>query len=348
MTSRSTPIIKHSCPTLGEEEANAAAEVIRSGDVANGKKCSEFENMLAEHFGVKHAAIVNSGTTALFLSLMATDSSTGWPRSGSESRKVLIPAYSCPSLAYAVRLAGDVPVFVDADVNGNINLRNMQPGIMEEVALILAVNTFGIPVSPRVFQAGVPVLEDCTMSIGKIGGMVSRDIGICSFYATKMLCTGEGGVILSNDATFTERVKRLRSPEGPIHRTEPRGNYKMTDIQAAIGIEQLKKLPEFVERRSMLALHYDNLLRNFVKTPSQREVYHRYVVQVQDRDAIMKYMHDHGVICGRGVLESLHEECERATWLCDVSLSLPIYPSLTYDQATYVATTLIEAVRQCG
>ncbi|MFA6346542.1 MAG: DegT/DnrJ/EryC1/StrS family aminotransferase, partial [Syntrophales bacterium] len=207
---------------------------------------------------------------------------------------------------------------------------------------IIVPHLFGLPADIRRIAAlGVPVVEDCAQSLGsRLAGAPTGSFGrlsVFSFYATKVICTGEGGMIASRDAGLLERIRDLRDyDEKPDDRT--RYNYKMTDLQAAMGIVQLRKLPDFITRRLAIASRYDDVMNECgIPTPASlldREgIPYRYVIRTDRLESILAAGRDAGISCRRPVFKPLHRYLglngyPHTDSAFASALSIPIYPSL--------------------
>jgi len=358
-TQSQRPMIPHSRPTLGPEEREAVLAVLESGHVAQGPRCREFERAVAERLGVGHACCVSSGLAALHLALLGLGTGPG--------DEVMLPSLVCEALLHAVHYCGAAPVIVDVESEtGNLDAARAAEAASPRTRCVIVPHMFGTPARMDALAGlGLPLLEDCAIAIGaeyrgrKVGSFGAASV--LSFYATKVLCTGEGGMVVTDDARLAAAVDDLRDYTGkPDFHT--RFNYKMTDLAAAMGIEQLKKLDAFIRRRRELAALYDRLLGPVPGVERPRmdrhggSIFYRYVVRVpaDRRDRVRRYMAGEGVQCGMGVLHPLHRllpgaaprPCPVSEEWADRSLSLPIYPLLTDSQARRVAQVLVEAMER--
>jgi len=351
-------IISHSRPTLGKEEEEAAIDVIRSGQLVQGIKVLEFENLIAGYIGKKFAVAVSSGLAALHLSLIALGIK--------EDDEVILPSYTCDALLQAVEYLKAKPIIVDVNVSdGNISSTETQKAVSERTKAIVIPHSFGFPADLSAFlKFGIPVIEDCAVGLGaafngrKLGSF--GKISVFSFYATKMISTGEGGMILTDDKNIADEVRELR--DYTKHETfKVRYNYKMTDLEAAFGICQLKKLDKFIEMREVLFYRYIELLKNVKGISLPRTKYeigtkpsfYRFIIKLEQNnsDSVIKGMKEKNILCGKGVLQPLHRHlkldpldfpnCEN---LYKGTISLPLYPSLTLEDIEYIAKTLIEVL----
>lgn len=343
-------MIPHSRPTLDERDAAEVARVVRSGQVAHGPEAEAFERELAARLGVEAAAVVSSGSAALELGLRALG-----VRGGDE---VLIPTYVCDALHHAVRRAGARPVLVDADpATYSLSVEDAKRRLTPRTRAVIVVHAFGLAVDVRDFDdLGLPVLEDCAQALG--AAVDGRPVGswgragACSFYATKLLTTGEGGAVVG-PAGLVRRVVDQRDYDERDDLVD-RFNYKLTDVQAALGRSQLARFDGFVARRRAIAARYRARLAGVGCTlppeAGERHVYHRFVIGVaRPVDALIARLKARGVAARRPVFRPIHRALGLAGYaeadrLWARLLSLPCYPSLRDDEVDTVATALGDAV----
>jgi perosamine synthetase len=238
-------MIRHSLPTLGQEEAEAVSTVIASGNIAQGREVEAFEQEVAEFVGKKHGVAVSSGTAALHLSLIAL--------SQGRSQHVAMPSYACAALVTATGLANHQSTLVDITDQFNIDIKKMP----ENADITVVPHLFG---AKSDLPDTTAVIEDIAQSIGGTTGAESP-IAVASFYATKVMTTGEGGMVLTNDSSIAEQIRDLRDYDNRDELVQ-RFTYKLTDMQAAMGRVQLKRLPSFVERRRAIAARYTEAFRS--------------------------------------------------------------------------------------
>lgn len=350
-------IIPHSKPTLGQDEAQAMLEVLRSGQLVQGPQCAAFERAIADLMGVRHGVAVSSGMSALHLAMLAMNIGEG--------DEVILSSYVCEALLDAVLHCRAKPVIVDVESgSGNINPAAVAGAITKKTRLIVAAHMFGMPAKvDELLATGIDVLEDCALSIGaKRSGRVVGSLGkaaIVSFHATKMLCTGEGGMICTSDENIAARASDLRDYTSRDD-FRLRFNCKLTELAAAMGRAQSRKLADFIIRRRQIAKLYDSLLKDApgLELPKAADgdeaAWYRYVVKLpaSQRDVIRRRLAGEGIQCGLGVLHGLHWLMPEAAASCPVtddwlarSLSLPIYPLLDDSQATLVANALVKALK---
>lgn len=343
-------MIPHSRPTLSEADAERVARVIRSGQVAQGPEVAAFERELAARLGVADAAAVSSGSAALELGLRALG-----VRPGDE---VIIPTYVCDALHHAVTRCGAIPVLADADpATLSLSVDDAKRRLTRRTRGLIVPHAFGLAVDLGPFLAlGVPILEDCAQALGatlhgRAAGSLGR-LAVCSFYATKVLTTGEGGAVAGPAAL----VREVRGARDYDERDDllPRFNYKLSDMQAALGRSQLARLDDFLERRRAIAARYRARLAGapcrLPPETGERHIYHRFVVEVnRPLGPLIARLNARGIAVRRPVFRPLHRalgltgypEAER---LWTTTLSIPCYPSLGDAEGDAVVAALAEAL----
>ena len=327
--------IQHSRPTLADEQASAAAKVIRSGHIAEGQAVHQFEESFAAKMGFEHATAVSSGTAALHLALMAMGIGP--------DHEVIIPSYVCSALLHAVQYVGAQPVPAEIDpLTCNIDPVDVKKRITARTGAVIVPHMFGLAADLEpLLKLGVPILEDCAQAVG--GTYHQKPLGsfgeaaIFSFYATKMMATGEGGMVTSKSPEIIARVRDLKTYDGKSA-DRIRYNYKMTDIQAAVGQIQLMRLDNFVEQRRKIARFYIKRLKSLnIKLPAgmDEHIYYRFVVRLDDDcDGFIQKLSKRGVECARPVFLPIHRHLKKDGYpvtdkVWETSLSIPIYPSLS-------------------
>lgn len=367
-------------PWLGEEEAQAAAEAVRSGWVAQGPRVAEFERAFAEHLGVPHAVAVSSCTTALHLALLGAGVGPG--------DEVVVPSLSFVATANAVTYVGAVPVFADVELStGNLTAESVAPLLTERTRAVIAVDQGGVPVDLTAITAltaprGITVIEDAACGAGSLlrGRPVGSEavIAAYSFHPRKLLTTGEGGMVTCQDGELAARLRRLREHGMSVSAAERHAasggasvvetydeigyNYRLTDIQAAVGLVQLRKLPAMVARRRELAARYRSLLgplgERLVADPPHgtgnfQACWLLLPEDAPDRTEVLARLAEAGVSARRGImaahLEAPYKDAARVPLpntelLTGRSLILPLYHTLTEQQQDTVVGALRAAL----
>jgi len=253
-------LIPHNRLTFGDAECESVVRAVRSGQWAQGARVEELETQLCRISGVRHAVCVASGLGALRLAVGALGVRAG--------DRVLVPAYSCVALANAVLAwdASPIPVDVETESWTIDHLKCTRECDAWSPRAVIAVNTFGAPADvERIGSEDLPVIEDCAHAFGSgIRGKpfgARAQVGVLSFYATKLIGGGEGGAVLTNRSAVAESVRQARD-YGDQLADGHRLNDKMNELEAALVLAQLDRLPEMIRKRAMLAERYVERLSN--------------------------------------------------------------------------------------
>ncbi len=264
--------------------------MLRSGHLSQGEEGKAFEEECAAFVGRRYAVAVNSGTSALHLALGALGVAPNEP--------VAVPSYGCAALITAVRLQHARPIL--GDIDDSFNLDPEQVSASCRIAIL--AHLFGA----RGHAPKGRFIEDIAQSLG---GPTGRHgiVAIASFYATKLMTTGEGGMVLTDDAEIAAYVRDRRDYDNRDD-FEVRFNYKLTDLQAAVGRAQLAKLPSFIARRQAIAARYCEAFKDLpVRLPKPKDhVFFRYAIATADRDRLEAYLQDCGVEAKRPVYRPAH------------------------------------------
>jgi len=342
-------------PEIGKEEIERVVEVLKSGMLAQGKLVEEFERAFAEYVGVRDAVAVSNGTVALDLALKALGIGEG--------DEVVVPAFTFIATANAVLFQRAKPVFVDIDEKTmNLDADDVAEKITDRTKAVIGVHLYGHPFDVKAISEicedyNLFLIEDAAQAHGaefegrKTG---SFGIGCFSFYPTKNMTAAEGGMITTNDGELAKRLRLLRNhgDAGKYDHIMLGYNYRMTDLQAALGIEQLKKLDGFNERRIGNAEYLNKNLRDDIVKPmvvgKVKHVFHQYVVRVGERERFVRELSRAGVGYGIHYPLAVYEQplyrslgingdCRIAEEVSRRVVSLPVHPSLNREDLEYIA-----------
>jgi dTDP-4-amino-4,6-dideoxygalactose transaminase len=365
-------------PWLGPAEAAAAAEAVASGWVAQGPRVAAFERAFAQRVGAAHGVAVSSCTTGLHLLLHLLDLGPG--------DEVVVPSFSFIATANAVHYTGATPVFADVcEQTGNLTPDTVAPVLTARTRAVLVVHQGRVPADVLALRAlceprGIPVLEDAACAAGST--YAGRPVGAgallaaWSFHPRKLLTTGEGGMVTTDDPQWTKRLRRLREHGMTVSAADRHAagrvvieeyaevgfNYRMTDVQAAIGLVQLGKLDAMVARRRELAARYQVALSKvdglrWVQDPGHGTAnYQSFWVLLPDgypgtRNEVLAALAARGVSARRGIMASHLEPAYRGhphaplpvtEKLAGRSLILPLYHDLTEEDQDAVVDALTD------
>ena len=363
-------------PAVGSEELTEVEKVMATGNLTQGPAVAEFESMVASYVGVRHAFATTSATTAMHLALEALGVGHG--------DDVIVPAFTFPATANVVVQAGARPVLAEVDLDTfAVTPETVEAAVTPNTRAVIPVDPFGYPadmagIVEQAQRKDIRVIEDAACAIGasRDGTMSGAfpDVGCFSFHPRKVITTGEGGMITTNDDALTEQIALLRNHggrrAGDRQRFEAAGfNYRMSDIQGAMGIAQVRKLPRLLQRRRDLAAITTKLLSDVpgVRSPVAEDgtdpTYQSYVVLLDtayDRDSVINAMHGHGVQSVIGTyglhlepyfqrtLEVTADSFPVATMVANQSLTLPLFPDMEDTDPERVVTTLAAALEAQG
>ncbi len=357
------PIAK---PIIGEREIENVVEVLESGMVAQGPKVVEFEEKFASWVGAKYGVATNSGTAALHVALLAAGVGLG--------DEVITSPFTFIASGNAIVYCGATPVFADIDLNTyNIDPLTIEDLITDKTKAILPVQLFGQSADMDEIREiarryDLMVIEDAAQAHGatykdeKVGSM--GDMACFSFYPTKNMMTSEGGMITTNDESLADRARMFRDHGSDVKyiHDEIGYNFRMTDIEAAIGLAQLDRIDEFNDKRIENAEYLSSALKDVdgVVVPyvsdDRKHVYHQYTIRVDkgSRDDWVEVLTDRGIGTGVHYPIPLYDQpvykklgfkgysplAERAA---DTVISLPVHPSLTREDLDLIVDAVREA-----
>lgn len=356
------PIAK---PLIGEEEKNAVRQVLESGMIAAGPKTEEFEKRFADFVGTKYGIATTSGTTALHLGLLCLGVKKG--------DEVIVPTFSFVASANAPLFCGATPVFCDVDEHTfNIDPTKLKKLITKKTKAIMPVHLYGQaadmkPILEIAEKQDIRIIGDACQAHGATygGKMVGsfKDLECFSFYPTKNMTTSEGGMITTDNPDIAEMANSLRNhgrekTKWGYEHGRLGYNYRMTDITAAIGLEQLKKLPRFNEKRRQNAKYLDTHLSS-VETPyvlpTAQHCYHQYTIKSKQRDALIQHLKKNEIGFGIYYPKPLHffehlkpyghKDLKTAESLVNSVLSLPVHPALSEQDLEKIVQVINEASR---
>ncbi len=358
---------------LGKEELNNVVECVKSGWISSkGNYITQFEQAFADYHGMKYGVSCSSGTTALHLALLALGIKEG--------DEVIVPTLTFIATANAVRYCGATPVFVDSNEEyWCIDSSKIEKSITQRTKAIIPVHLYGFPADMPIIQNmaknnGLFVVEDCAEAHGasidgkKIG--TYGNINCFSFYANKIMTSGEGGICLTNDKDTYEYMKCLCNhgmSSKPYWHSVIGFNYRMTALQAAVGLPQIKRLDKLIEKKSIIASWYaeglSELIEQKVINPQQEQnwaksVWWMYSFYLKDadekeRDKLIEMLSINGIE-SRPIFYPIHimppynkgESLPTAEKIAKSGISLPSYDSLTKDKVEYICKAVKDIVEE--
>lgn len=357
-----TSAIPAAKPIVGEDEVEAVSRVLRSGSLAQGAQVAAFEAEFSSAVAGRECIAVNSGTSALHLALLAAGIGVG--------DEVVVPSFTFAATANAVALTGATPVFADIDpATYCIAADSVEAALTSNTRVIMPVHLYGHPAAMDRLVAlakcqDLLVIEDAAQAhlasfhgtpVGAFGAA-----GCFSFYPTKNMTSGEGGMVTTSSEDVARHVRLLRNQGMEVrYQNEVVGfNSRMSDVHAAIGRVQFEKLAEWTQRRRGIAHRYDEGLRGVVVpavAPGAEHVYHQYTVRIKGgkRDAVAAGLAQRGVGSGVYYPTPVHQlpsfdldlDLPHTRQACEEVLSLPVHPSLTEADVDRVIESVNDEVR---
>jgi len=328
--------IPHSKPALSSVEFDALRETLLSGQISLGPASCEFERQVGRFIGTRHAVAVSSGTAALIGALRALDVGA--------SDEVILPTYVCRDVMDAVSFCGATPVLCDIGEEWSVTRAAIKPHLTRRTKAVIVPYLFGIPIDlDPILDLGLPVLEDIAQAFGTENGKGAKAgskglLNICSFHATKCLTTGEGGMVLCNDKKYLERLRVFQ------------GLFPLSDLNASLGISQLKQFPSFLAKRRTIADCYFRRLDPLgpICLPGhlrEGSSFFRFVIKLPAPFKVVAgWFESRSITVRRGVDNLLHrilklprKKFPVAEALFAQTISLPIYPALSQENIHRVA-----------
>ena len=334
-------MINHNKPTLGADEIKSAVDVIHSHQLTTGKKVREFEYAIIEYMGGGYSVAVSSGSSALFLALYGLNA---------KGKTIGVPVYTCSSLRNAINLIGGKIVYIDNEpgsVNIDIDILNKTK---PDIAII--PHTYGMPADIEKIDSDILVIEDCAQSLGaRIRGSITGllgDISILSFYTTKLITSGgQGGMVVSKNKDIIDRIRDYR--EFDCRRDgKSRLNFHITDLQASIGISQLKKLPSFLEKRQYIWSRYKSEKWDLIDGRYD-PVRFRAILRTKTPKEIINKLSESGIrsiipIEDWELLSQDYKSFPISYSLSRSTVSIPLYPSLEDREINFIISQVNKLV----
>jgi dTDP-4-amino-4,6-dideoxygalactose transaminase len=365
---QSIPITR---PAIGDAEIEAVASVLRSGFLVQGPQVEEFERLVAEATTCDYAVALSNCTAALRVALLSQGIGPG--------DRVAVTSYSWVATANVIELVGATPVFVDVDESTfNMDLRELEKLLASDadIRAVMAVDTFGNPAGIAELEslatdAGVWLIEDAACALGAYeNGRAAGSFGLAgcfSFHPRKIITTGEGGMLVTNDEHVASIARRHRNhglgfADGVPVFVDPGDNLRMTDFQGALGVAQMQKLEGLVDQRSVLAARYDQLVGGLGCRPQSRSpqaAVQSYVVVVPDEVTAaetIRSLRNQGVEATVGTnaipftpyflrkYGAMDEQFPNTARLRDHAITLPLFPGMTDDEQDWVVQALARAM----
>jgi len=356
-------------PYFDDDELNEVKNVLDSGWVSKGSKVEEFEENIENYLGIKYAIAVTNCTSALHLALLTLGIGKG--------DSVLVSDFTFPATAHAILYCGATPIFIDVDRRTyNMNPFQIEKKVKKNTKAIIPVHTFGQPCRmDKILELSkkfdLKVIEDAACAFGakyknKFAGTFG-DIGCFSFHGRKGITTGEGGVVVTNEKKVAEKVRSLSMFGAELNKTIPKFinlgyNYKMSDITAAVGVAQLGKINDIIERKQDRARYYDELLQyeSLITTPyvdkNASHIYQSYVITIDkciNRDLLTLELEKKGIqsrfgtyACHVQPVYKKRDKCPISLDLFYRSLALPLYPDLKSNDIRKIAAGLMDCLKE--
>ncbi len=346
-------------PLIGADEKEAVMAVLDSGIMAQGPRVAEFESSFAKYCGAKYGIATSNGTTSLHLAMLAAGVGAG--------DEVITTPFSFFATGSTIVMCNARPVFADIDpATFNIDPQAVAAAVTDRTKAVMPVHLYGQPCDMDPLREicadrDIAIIEDaCQAHDAEYKGRRSGNLGDMagfSFYPTKNMTTGEGGIVVTSDEELADEVRLLRSHgQSSRYKHASMGfNFRMTDIAAAIGIKQLQRLPEFTARRRENAALLDEGLGTIdgitppPVAPDRKHVYHQYTVRARDRDGLLEHLKQAGIgfgvhypqlISSTPAMAAYASDCPLAEQATKEVLSLPVHPSVSTEDARRIISVI--------
>jgi perosamine synthetase len=368
-------MIRLTVPEIGEDDIQAVVEVLRSGYLVQGHNVRAFEASIAAYLQVKHAVAVSSGTAALHLAVLAAGIGPG--------DEVLVPDFTFPATANVVAAVGAIPILVDIDLRTfNLDATQMTAAITSRTKAVIPVHVFGQPadmqpIAEVAAARHLLIIEDAACALGaEYHGRKCGTLGLMgcfSFHPRKAITTGEGGMIVTNDAVLADQLREWRNHgmaviDGQTRFVRAGLNYRLTDFQGALGLAQMRRFEQMLAQRNELAEYYHRALADIpaltppTALPGTRHIWQSYVTLLRDdipRDAVLAQLHAQGIEAGIGTYalsaqpyyaahnNAAHwpQPLPNAYRAYQQSLCLPLHSQMTRADAAFIVATLERVVQ---
>lgn len=366
-----------SSPDIDEADIAAVVQVLRTSRLSLGPALEEFEQAFADYIGVPHAVALSSGTAGLHLAMLALGIGPG--------DEVIVPSFTFIAAANAIQYVGALPVFVDIDpVTLNMDPECVEQAITSHTRALMVVHTFGAPAELEALLAiasrhGLKVIEDACEAIGaeyqSLKAGAYGDAGVFAFYPNKQMTTGEGGMVVTSNPEVAATIRCLRNQgrrasDHWFEHSEVGYNYRISEINCALGLSQLRRIDSILEKRRAVAVDYHRQLRDYsafilppLSLPERSISWFVYVIRLnlnfdgRDRDLVREYLVERGIGCGRYFapihlqpayrsLLSSHVHLPVSESEAERTLALPFFNDLTAEQISEVQEALIDAIRR--
>jgi len=346
-------LIQHSKPAFSKKESILFKPIFESSQIALGEIAGDFEKKLAGYIGTAGAVSTNSGISALHLGLLALGIK--------ENDQVILPSYVCASVLNAIDYTGAKPVLADIDYETfNISVKDTKRKLTKSTRAIIIPHMFGLACDIEEFlKLGVPVIEDCAQSLGaryknRLTGSFGH-LSVFSFYATKMITTGYGGMVASNSRKILDKIRDLNGPDKKKD-YKVRYSYKMSDLEAALGISQLERVDYFIKERKEIANAYNSALSCYdVILPDDKNdtnrIFYRYVIKSKKAAVIRRHFRKNGIEDISPVFKPLHRYLNmdyrdflNTERVYRDAVSLPIYPALKNTEFLKIINVLKKSI----